>query len=92
MDGLPLGLGGGGGLPLGLGDPDGLPGGVGDPDELPGRVGGRDGLPLGLGAPDEPEGDPPEGTLLSAIMKAVSTPLEWKTVPTTALKWQNPLL
>ena len=84
-------MGGGGGLPLGLGG-GGVPLGMGDPDGLPAGFGGRDGMPVGLGAPDEPEGDPTELTLLSAIMKAVSTPVEWKTVPITALKWQVPSL
>lgn len=100
-DGMPAGLGtpdglpNGGipdGLPAGLGDPDGLPLGGGAPDGLPVGFGAPDGLPVGFGVPDGLEDDITELPLVFAMMKAVSTPLEGKTVPTEALKWHTPLL
>ena len=50
------------------------------------------GLPAGLDVPDGLEDDPTELAFVFAMMKAVSTPVEWKTVPTTGLKWHSPLL
>ena len=47
---------------------------------------------MGLGVPDGLEDDPTELALVFAMMKAVSTPVEGKTVPTPALKWHSPLL
>ena len=70
---------------------------------VPVGLGGKDGLPHDSGpggkAPElpnhgEPGGDAPmlAPVVFFAMMKAVSAPTRWKTVPTVSLKWQVPLL
>ena len=70
---------------------------------VPVGFGGRDGLLHDSGpggtAPElpnhgEPGGDAPRlpAVVFFAMMKAVSAPVLWKTVPTVSLKWQVPLL
>lgn len=70
---------------------------------VPVGLGGKDGLPHDSGpggnAPElpshgEPGGDAPRlpAVVFFAMMKAVSAPALWKTVPTVSLKWQVPLL
>ena len=70
---------------------------------MPVGLGGKDGLPHDSGpggnAPElpnhgEPGGDAPRlaAVVFFAMMKAVSAPALWKTVPTVSLKWQVPLL